>query len=123
MSYDNWVIPFGKYKFTALCRVPANYLLGLYGDNGVMQIHPEIKAFIEANKEKLIENQDKGDTAEDFRLPCDKIAFLSEEFAKEQLKLVRKDNRDHKKPIRAYYCNKCGLWHLTSKSLIIPRPS
>jgi len=116
MDYSNYIIPFGKHKFTALCRIPAKYLLGLYGDQKAMENYPQIKHYIVQNLSRLKENQEKPHIKEKVSLPCDKISYIDEKAAKNQLKLVRKDERDHKKPIRAYLCD-CGYWHLTSKPL------
>lgn len=115
MDHSNYIIPFGKYKFTALCRVPANYLLGLYGDKTKMEKYPEINAYIEANLTALIPKQAiKVHIVEPIAI-CDKQPYTDEEEAKKALKLIRQDKREHKKPIRAYKCEKCRFWHLTSK--------
>lgn len=100
-----------------MCRLPANYLIGLYGDKTAMWKYPEIKQYIEANMDRLIQTQETDIKPKDYLLPCYKYSYLDEKIANEQLKIVREDKGDHKKPIRAYQCEKCGFWHLTSKPL------
>lgn len=51
---------------------------------------------------------------------CFKNAYGSEEEAKKELKRIRKtsgspDWNKKKRPVRAYKCNVCYCWHLTSK--------
>ena len=45
---------------------------------------------------------------------CDKIVFVSEKDAKDRIRKLSELKQDNKKPVRAYECEKCGGWHLTS---------
>jgi hypothetical protein len=115
--YDNWIIPFGKYKWTGLCRLPSSYLLGLYGDKIVMAKHPEIKSYIETNIEKLKEgNGIKVGLIPPVTMPCSKYCYLTEHEARKELMRISETDSE-KKPVRYYYCDKCGAYHLTSKEL------
>jgi len=120
--YNNWLIPFGKYKWTALCRLPSSYLLGIYGDKNTMNNHPEIKSYIEENIEQL--KQGNGITKATgiplVTMPCTKYLYLTEREASKELHRIQSTakSENEKKPIRYYYCEKCGGWHLTSKELM-----
>lgn len=52
-----------------------------------------------------------------------KFVFASEKIAKQELKRIRqlyankKEKEEKKIPVRAYYCEVCGGWHLTSISI------
>lgn len=115
MDHSNYIIPFGKYQFTALCRIPASYLLGLYGDKDKMDKCPEIKQYIETNLSSLITNQGVKIATPSSQPICKKTPYGDEESAKKALKLIKHDKRNHKKPVRAYHCEMCKYWHLTSK--------
>lgn len=117
--YDNWPIPFGKHKFTALCRLPASYLLGL--NKKVLEDHPEIKSYIEANAERLkAGNGINRHNVPEITLPCQKKVYLTEKQAREELEMItaQPGTKGKTKPIRYYYCKKCSAWHLTSKVLL-----
>jgi catalase (peroxidase I) len=50
---------------------------------------------------------------------CFKASFANENFAEQFVqKLIKTSNRKVK-PQRAYLCEKCFNWHLTSKPLVI----
>lgn len=49
---------------------------------------------------------------------CNKLIYTSLKDAQTHLNSMRKQlryQRDHKIPKRAYKCDDCGYWHLTSK--------
>jgi hypothetical protein len=120
MNHDNWLIPFGKYKFTSLKNLPASYLLGIYGNKKHMADYPEMKAYIEENLDNLKGKQEEKKEIPTVTLPCTKYFYMSEEEAKKHLREIRakgKQAERHILPIRAYQCNICGYWHLTSKPL------
>lgn len=120
MNYDTFLIPFGKHRFTALCRLPASYLLGIYGTKGYMDKYPEIKQYIQDNLERLKNgNGITRDTIPKITMPCDKYCYLTEREASKELQRITDlpTAEGQKKPCRHYYCDKCGAWHLTSKTL------
>ena len=48
---------------------------------------------------------------------CDKIGYSSEREARTVLNIFRRNRKasyGKKIPKRAYYCEQCGMWHLTS---------
>ena len=48
------------------------------------------------------------------KIKCKKVSYSSQVFALEDLiRIVKKSDRDTV-PIRAYKCDFCGKWHLTS---------
>lgn len=117
--YDNWLITFGKYKWTALCRLPSSYLLGIYGSKDTMKKYPEIKQYVEDNLETL--KQGNGITKSTgipiVTMPCNKYCYLTEHEARKELMRISETDSE-KKPIRYYFCEKCGAYHLTSKELV-----
>jgi len=47
---------------------------------------------------------------------CMKVQYTSEQFALEDIKRIRKQSNRSRVPLRAYYCDKCNFWHLTSNA-------
>ena len=116
MYTDNTILSKGRYKFTALCRVPPKYLLNIL--NSKNRSDPELYQYVSDNLE-VIRLRLNGDTPPiELMLPCRKAAFYSEKAAKTALAQIREtDDRCQKKPIRAYECDICGSFHLTSWSI------
>jgi uncharacterized protein (DUF3820 family) len=111
MKYtDDTPILFGKYKFTRLSRVPAEYLLTLLKNKCPDK---DIITYIEQNIESIKARLNI--EVPPLELPCDKVIYVNEKEAKLHLSNIRSKEQDHKKPIRAYECEKCGGWHLTSQ--------
>ena len=51
---DTDLMPFGKYKGTAMANVPADYLLWLYRNTaGAFRSYPEVKEYIRENLKVL----------------------------------------------------------------------
>jgi hypothetical protein len=46
---------------------------------------------------------------------CTKVSFGSEAMANEDIKRIKNKSTRQVVPTRAYNCNKCGGWHLTSQ--------
>lgn len=117
-KYDNFLLPFGKYKFTGLSRLPASYLLGIYGDKVAMHKYPEIKEWIEYNMSTLKSgNGITKNSIPSVIMPCNKYLYLTEREARKELHRISQTD-SVKKPVRFYSCDKCGGWHLTSKQLV-----
>jgi len=47
---------------------------------------------------------------------CTKTQYMSETFANIEIKRIRSNSNRDKVPKRAYKCDDCGFWHLTSLS-------
>jgi hypothetical protein len=45
---------------------------------------------------------------------CEKVRYTSERFALMDIKRIKKISTRDKIPVRAYFCDLCGFWHLTS---------
>ena len=113
MYTDDSLITFGRYRFTKLCRVPATYLIDISKYN-----YPdkELKAYVESNIEKISDRlEGRINTPKPIKV-CKKITYASEKNAKADIKKIQKIEQENKKPVRAYECEKCGGWHLTSIS-------
>jgi len=48
-------------------------------------------------------------------IKCKKVSFVDKISAEITLKQIIKNNTSENLPQRAYECNKCGYWHLTTK--------
>ncbi len=132
MYTDDTILTFGKYKFIKLCRVPADYLLAFhkqYNPNH-KKANKELFEYIENNLEKIKARQEGKiisppleigykTTGRFVQLVCkdsNKIIFPSEKDAKHEIRRIQNLEQENKKPVRAYECEKCGGWHLTSIS-------
>ncbi len=49
--------------------------------------------------------------------PCTKHSYKDQQQATEVLHNIVAKKGDKKKPCRAYECENCGKWHLTSKPI------
>ena len=47
-------------------------------------------------------------------MSCKKVSFINEKFANEYIDKLQKTSVRRIKPVRAYLCEKCTTWHLTS---------
>ena len=123
----NWdsILSFGKYKLTRLRRIPASYFLGIRGDKIVQAKDQPLIDFINAHLEEIkalgSKTKEEGAPEIDYGVFCQKYRYSSEEEAKKHIKEIarKSDDREynkHKIPNRAYQCEICGFWHLTSKS-------
>lgn len=45
---------------------------------------------------------------------CKKVKFIDEEFANQYIQKLQKTSNRKLKPVRAYLCEKCLTWHITS---------
>jgi len=45
---------------------------------------------------------------------CKKVKFIDEEFANQYIQKLNKTSKRRLKPVRAYLCEKCLTWHITS---------
>lgn len=118
---DDTILTWGKYKFTRLKNIPASWLVSKHNNNG---IHDRVLVqWVADNLERLKERaeQEIGKKFHKVIAPppvCDKYQYASEEQAKKHLREIHnkgKNSEGHVLPIRAYKCNECPFWHLTSK--------
>ena len=115
MYSDDTILTKGKYKFTAIGRVPAAYLINIY--NKKNKSDAELYAYVEKNLQSIENRLVTGQVSLPLSLPCKKVAFFSEKAAKEALSDISNSNDDHVIPIRSYHCEICGGFHLTSWSI------
>lgn len=118
MAYeDNTILTFGKYKFLRLVNIPPSHLLKIYKNKSCRD--KELIKYIEDNLEKLIYRESTGTHHIIIEGVCEKITYPNEKEAKFKLAFITSVNQSHKKPTRAYECDKCGGWHLTSMPIEI----
>lgn len=109
----------GQFKNKPLKDIPAFYLVRLYHQKEFMTQYLEINEYIEATHRDLLPLKASKHLLPKYEpLPCEKYTYVDEGEARKALKLIKQDKRTHKKPVRAYQCEVCGYWHLTSKQLI-----
>ena len=128
MFNDDTILTFGKYKRMRLIDVPNDYLIKFYNSHYKREdnVHKELVEYIK-NKGILNPIQSKKTFVEDtighklighmVRLLCNKtnkIIFPTENDAKNEIRRIRGLDQKNKKPQRAYECEKCSGWHLTS---------
>jgi len=105
----------GKHKYKMLCNVPSGYLINLYqrpnktGD-------PSLDVYI---KDNLLKLSTQSHLKAAPPVLCSKLRFTTEEEAIHALNQIKEAEQQHKKPFRAYKCDKCFLWHLSSKPAIV----
>ena len=115
MYTDDTILTKGKYKFTALCRVPPEYLLNLHAKKN--KANPELYEYIEKNLSRIKARAIGTLEIPELHIVCKKIVYSTENAAKAELKRIGDMKNDHKIPIRSYFCEVCGGFHLTSKPL------
>ncbi|HEY4715245.1 MAG TPA: hypothetical protein VIH31_01965 [Candidatus Paceibacterota bacterium] len=110
---DTTLLLSGPYKFTALCRVPPEYLLSILKKKKFKD--KALKAYI-INNIELIKARSEGRAPipQLTEVRCEKVTFLSPGEAKKELRRITKFKQKRRKPIREYQCDKCHGWHLTS---------
>lgn len=115
MAYtDNTILTKGKYKFTKLCRVPPQYLIGLFNNGD--KSDPELYEYVKQNSIEILLRLN-GKIKPPRLNVCQKFYFSSEEEAKKEIKRIAKLSQKNEKPKRAYECEKCSGWHLTSSGI------
>jgi uncharacterized protein (DUF3820 family) len=122
MVTEDTILNFGKYKHSKLKikDIPVDYLIEFYRSTNRAGCTGELKEILEyINVNHMPQPQLKKrplDSAIDLVLNmCPKEVFVSEGDAKYRLKYINSFKNDHKTPSRAYQCNFCGYWHLTSQ--------
>ncbi|WPU99056.1 hypothetical protein SNE26_23880 [Mucilaginibacter sp. cycad4] len=115
MYTDQTILSKGKYRFTALCRVPPAYLLNILQKKNKSDF--ELYEYVERNLSAIESRQNGSAQSPELILECSKVVYHSEKAAKAALQKIRNDDHDHIKPIRAYECQLCGGYHLTSWSV------
>ena len=115
MAYtDDTILTSGKYKFTRLCRVPPDYLINLYKDRNYHD--KELIEYIGTNIQRIVDRKLGKIVASQLKRVCDKIQYPTEKDAKFEINRIKNLEQENKKPVRAYQCDKCSAWHLTSIS-------
>ena len=102
----------GKHKFTRLCRVPPDYLLKFVKDKRDRALHE----YVMEHLEDITRRASDGDDPPALVPTCKKIQYLSKKEANAFLASIGDLEQAHKKPVRSYECDVCGMWHVTSKA-------
>jgi hypothetical protein len=113
MYTDNTILTKGKYKFTKLCRVPPKYLIDLFNHGD--KTDPELYEYVKENSIQILLRLNGQIKTPKF-ITCQKITFPNEKDAKKEIRRIA-ETQSKLKPQRAYQCEKCGGYHLTSKTV------
>ena len=125
MITSDSIMKFGKYKNRKISTVPLDYLIQTYKStihSTKNDDHKEFNEYIESTLDIPVLNPKVSilKAVDDFaKNMCPKEFFISQSDAKYRLDYIRKMNvnSDKKIPVRAYECEKCGYWHLTSRPM------
>ena len=110
---DSTLLLSGPYKFTAVCRVPPQYLLSILDKKKFKD--KALKAYVRNNLELIkARNEGRAPIPQLTEVKCEKVTFMSRGEAKKELKRIAKVKQKERKPVREYQCKKCHGWHLTS---------
>lgn len=116
MYTEDTVLDYGKYKGKKIKDIPKDYMVNVHITGG--EEHAELKKYIEANLYKypglthLSWFNKKSDVMVQFK--CTKRTFPTKKSAMDSI--VKPISMPKKPiPIRAYECEICSGWHLTSK--------
>lgn len=107
---DTSVLTQGKYRYVPLREVPAEYLLTLYknGGNGNKALLKYVTDNYEAIQARV------GVTIDRHPPTCAKISYVDKKAANAHIKWIQSTNKESCVPVRAYQCDKCTSWHITS---------
>ncbi len=112
MYTDETVLDYGKYKNKKLKDIPSDYFINVCKTGG--NEHTELKKYIEENIGRFpgISIFVFKHTNEFVPFICEKRTYPTKKAAMDSIAQPTKQQK--KKPIRAYECEKCSGWHLTS---------
>ena len=114
MYTEETILTFGKYKFHRLGIIPESYLLNLYNNNKSTIDNQELMEYIERNYLDKLKNKPQVKVVPEI-IRCEKLTYPTEKDAKYEIRRIRdREQKNSKKPVRAYECDDCGGWHLTS---------
>lgn len=109
---ENTILLNGPYKFKPLKEIPPQYLLKIYDNGGN---NKQLRKYIKDNLNEILNRAN--DISNNINR-CRKISYSDEIEAQGKLNEICKKMDKRKKPVRYYKCEKCQLWHLTSKIII-----
>lgn len=139
MITDDSVMQFGKYRGNLMRDIPISYLREFYNGNyknptqtigfnydelyDYLSIRSSIKSSPPEKPFKASGSiiNDRVNSA--IETLCPKEFFISESDAKYRLNHIRNKTIEYHRfnrviPVRTYYCDKCGYWHLTSQASV-----
>ena len=124
MYTQETILRYGKYRKFKLADVPVEYLYEVYRAKSWPD--QSLIEYLETHYAQLGFFTNIKDDSQKLPAPvpgtkkkflCDKAAYATEQWAR---KVMDSQNRHPNGPKRArqrcYYCDNCGLWHLTSMS-------
>lgn len=112
MYTEDTVLDYGSYRGMKIKDVPKRYLVNIYRTGG--REHEKLKEWVNTNIDKfpILKLENKG--GEFVTFICDKRTYPTKKAAMDSI--VKPMSKNHKPvPIRAYECEICSGWHLTSK--------
>lgn len=117
-SFDT-IIDKGRYKFYRLGDIPATYFMTIW-ENQKGGGEPNMKEFITTNLNLIKERKNLMLSPKlGKKFICTKRYFPTKQDAKNSLSKIREVNQTEDRPVRAYECEYCSGWHLTSMPIEI----
>lgn len=97
-----------------LSDIPSAVLLERYNNGQLEKSNKKLWAYVSLNKSRLEESVKYEKKEPEEYVGCRKYTYASKKIAMEVVRNARDHKQKNKKPVRAYECNLCGGWHLTS---------
>ena len=108
---DKTILTGGKFKFIELGRADPSLLIEIFEskNKGNISLFKYVEKNLESIRERLNKNPEE-------QSDCKKVKYVSREVAVSHIKWISKNSKNEKVPVRAYECDKCTSWHITSQS-------
>lgn len=111
---DETILAVGKFKFIALGRANPHELLEIYESKSMGNI--SLFRYVEKNYDKIRDRLNIGSEPVETSQDCKKVKYISKETANSHIKWILEKSKNSHLPVRAYPCDKCTSWHITSQS-------
>lgn len=112
MYTEDTVLNYGSYRGKMIKDLPTEYIINVYKTGG--KEHSKLKEYIGDNISKYAALILYTHNKEPVPFKCEKRTYPTKKAAMDSI-VKSKSKTDKKVPIRAYECDTCSGWHLTSK--------
>lgn len=108
-----YVLTEGRHAGSPLYKVPKNYLFAMLAGH-----YPDedLRKWLRRNMGAVLERQAlPEEIREEKAEECGKIKYINKATAVSHMRWLHENSKSKILPVRAYECDKCTAWHLTSK--------